>query len=254
MKIKLILLFAIFSFCATSLYAETDELSWLEANGIEFRLQAGYNIGAASPMPFPPEIRELQGYNPGFNLSLDVVTIKWFTPSLGIGLDLRMQNQGMKTDARVKSYKMKMTEGDSVIAGYWTGSVVTNVLQNLLGFSVPVLWKPAPAWELQLGPFFTWRVGGQFSGHVYDGYLREGDPTGNKIVFEGDAKGLYDFSDELNIFNWGIEIAGMWQPFEHFSVRAGLTWGFRSILDKEFETISFPMYPVFATIGFVYIF
>lgn len=249
------LLLVIFLFYSTFLYAEADEPSWIEANGLEFRLQVDYNIGAATPIPLPPEIRELRKYNPGFNLSLDAVVVKWFTPSIGLAFDLRLQKHGMKTDARVKSYKMKMTEDDgSVIEGYWTGSVVTNLLQSLLGFSLPVLWKPHPAWELQLGPFFTWLLAGDFSGYVYDGYLRVGDPTGEKIVFEGDTKGPYDFSDELNIFNVGIEIGVMWKPFKTVIIRAGFTWGFRSILDKDFETISFPMYPIYATIGFVHIF
>ena len=42
-----------------------------------------------------------------------------------------------------------------------------------------------------------------FDGYVYDGYLREGDPTGPKISFEGDYVPTNDFGDNLRHFQVG---------------------------------------------------
>lgn len=254
MKIKLTLFF-LSIFCATApLYAETKAQSWSDKHGIEYRLQVSYNIGAATPIPIPAEIREFKSYNPGFHLSLDAVIIKWFYPYLGAGFNLRLENRGMETDVRVKNYKMQVTDGGSAIEGYWTGSVETTLIQYSIGFTIPVLWKPSPKWELQLGPFFSWMLSGKFSGYAYDGYLRVGDPTGDKVEITGDSKARYDFSDELNIFNWGIEVGALWKPIEYIGIRLAFTYGFRSILNKDFDTISFPMNPIYIHLGVVYIF
>ena len=41
---------------------------------------------------------------------------------------------------------------------------------------------------------------GDFSGHVYEGYLRKDDPTGEKVNFNNGAIASYDFSSDLRNF------------------------------------------------------
>ena len=39
--------------------------------GLEYEVKAGFNIGGASPIPLPKEIRALTGYSPNINFSIE---------------------------------------------------------------------------------------------------------------------------------------------------------------------------------------
>ena len=90
--------------------------------------------------------------------------------------------------------------------------------------------------------------------YVYDGYLRELDPTGNKVVFEDGKSAPYDFSKDLRRFAWGLQLGGEWKAFKHLNVYADLTWGMNDIFKKDFNTITFAMYPIYLNMGFGYAF
>ena len=38
--------------------------------GLEYEVRAGFNIGGATPLPLPQELRALTGYSPNINLEL----------------------------------------------------------------------------------------------------------------------------------------------------------------------------------------
>lgn len=71
----------------------------------------------------------------------------------------------------------------------------------------------------------SYRMEGDFTGDVYDGYLRELDPTGNKVIFDNGKSAPYDFSKDLRRFQWGMQLGGEWKAFKHLNVYADLTWG-----------------------------
>lgn len=108
--------------------------------------------------------------------------------------------------------------------------------------------------RLNAGPYVSFKTSGDFSGHVYDGYLRENNPTGNKVQFEGDRIALYDFSDNLRTVQYGVQAGVNWKAFRHLTVSGDLMWGLNNIFKKDFETISFNMYPIYLNIGFGYAF
>ncbi len=51
--------------------------------------------------------------------------------------------------------------------------------------------------RLKLGPYFSYVTSHKFEGSAYDGYLRQGDPTGPKVELghEDGERGEYDFSE-----------------------------------------------------------
>ena len=104
------------------------------------------------------------------------------------------------------------------------------------------------------GPYISYLIEGTFSGNVYEGHLRTPDATGNKIEFTGDSQASYDFSNDLHKFQWGVQFGGEWKAYKHLTVHADLTWGLNDIFKKDFETISFAMYPIYLNIGFGYAF
>ena len=160
----------------------------------------------------------------------------------------------MSTEARVKNYSMELIDGGGRIKGNWTGLVQTDVTNSYLTVPVMAAYKLSSVWNLRFGPYVAYLMDGKFSGHVSDGYLRENDPTGQKVPFTGDATATYDFSDNLRKFQWGLQAGGSWRVNRHFRLNADLQWGLNDIFEKDFETITFSMYNIYLNLGFGYVF
>lgn len=225
--------------------------------GLEYEIKAGFNVGGAAPLPLPEEIRAIKGYSPNVNFAIEGDIIKWLgkKKEWGIILGLRLETKGMETKARTKNYSMEIFgDGGEKLKGNWTGMVKTKFRASY--FSVPVLaaWKLSPRVRLSAGPYFSIKTSGDFSGHVYDGYLRENDPTGNKVKFEGDSEAPYDFSNDMRSLLWGVQAGVTWRAFKHLNVHADLNWGLNDIFKKDFNTITFAMYPIYLNVGFGYSF
>lgn len=221
-------------------------------NGFEYELKCGINIGGTSPIPLPAEIRAIKGYSPRLALSIEGNMLKWFDPHWGMIVGLRLENKGMTADARVKNYSMEMTEKDGgFVKGMWTGDIHTKVNNSYLSMPVLGVYKLSPRVRLKGGLFVGYLLEGNFSGTANNGYLRNGDPTGNKMEID---EAFYDFSEHLRKISWGAQLGGDWRAFKHFNVSADLTWGFNDIFKRDFKTITFSMYPIFLNVGFGYAF
>lgn len=226
-------------------------------NGWEFDLKAGINIGGFSPLPLPVEIRSIDSYNPTLAVQLGVDITKWIDSSRtwGVSTGLRFENKNMTTRATVKNYGMEIIGGDgNRMKGNWTGGVRTKVQNTYLTLPVLASWKASPRWSLHAGPYFSYLLDGTFSGDVYDGYLREGNPTGDKINFTDGAVATYDFSDHERKFQWGVQVGADWKAYKHLKVYTHFTWGLNDLFEKDFQTITFAMYPIYLNLGFGYTF
>ncbi len=253
--------FVVFSllFC-TSVFAQEDRTegtvrSYLK--GLEYEVKAGYNIGGTSPLPIPEQIQSLISYNPGLGAMLGTEVTKWFNEDkkLGFIVSLRLENKVMETDANVMKYKMKITGADySSIEGPWTGNVHTSISNSFVSIPILLAYKVSPRWKLKLGGYASYLLTGDFSGYVYEGYLRVGNSLGQKIEFTGDAKADYSFSDDLRKFYGGAQLGAEWRALKRLNVNADITWGLSGIFPKDFETVTFAMYPIYATLGFGYTF
>jgi hypothetical protein len=225
--------------------------------GLEYEVKAGVNIGGASPLPLPEEIRRIDSYSPTFCFALEGDVVKWLgvKKRWGVVLGLRLETKGMQTGARTKNYGMEIIgDGGERLKGNWTGRVRTKYRGTFLSVPLLAACKLNPRLRLQMGPYVSFRTSGDFSGYVYDGYLRENDPTGNKVEFEGDKRATYDFSDDLRTVQWGVQAGVNWKAFRHLTLSADLLWGLNDIFKKEFETVTFDMYPIYLNIGFGYAF
>lgn len=225
-------------------------------DGFDYELDAGFNIGGASPLPLPAEIRKIDGFDPGMNFMIGGKAVKWLGAQQrwGIGVALRFESKGMKTDATVKNYGMEIINDGSRVAGRWTGKVHTHYRSSQFTLPVTAEYRINDRWTVNAGPYIALALDNEFGGYVHDGYMREGDPTGNKVVFEGDSRATYDFSDNLRDFQWGMQLGGAWQAFKHLRVNANFTWGCEGIFESSFKTITFTMYPIYLNLGFGYTF
>ena len=234
---------------------ETDNnLIKAALKGWHLKLRAGFNIGGTSPLPLPKEIRSIEKYQPTMSLAIEgLVHKKFYGSKWGMATGVRLEKKGMKTDARVKNYHMEAVNADGTgkINGAWTGGVRTEVDNSYLTFPLLATCSISRRWEITAGPYFSWMFNGKFTGNAHDGYIRDGNPTGEKAEV---SYATYDFSDNLRKFHWGMQVGGEFKAYKHLSVYADLQWGLNGIFPEKFESVTFSLYPIYATVGFGYLF
>ena len=229
---------------------------WSYLHGWEYGIKAGFSIGGTSPLPLPEEIRKIDSYAPGgLAISIEGNATKWFDTKWGMTVGVRLENKNMTTEATVKNYGMKIinTNGGE-LQGLWTGGVKTKVKNSYLTIPVVANYKVSKRWKVSAGPYVSYLIERNFSGHVYEGHLRTPDQTGSRVDFTGESIATYDFSDNLRKFQWGLQLGGEWRAFKHLNVYADLTWVLNDIFKKDFDTIAFAMYPIYLNVGFGYAF
>lgn len=261
MKNKILLLLVAALCCNTGTAAtpdsdngKIDNLLRAAIKGWHIRLGAGFNLGGTAPMPLPAEIRSIEGYNPGMNIAIEGAVQKQFDASKwGMALGVRLEKKGMTTDAYTKNYHMEAVnaDGSGAIRGAWTGYVKTSVDNSYLTFPVLATYQLSERWQLSGGPYVSWMFDGKFNGEAYNGYIRDLNPTGEKVEV---SRATYDFSDNLRRFHWGVQAGGEFKAYKHLTVYANLQWGLNGIFPDDFHSVTFELYPIYATIGFNYLF
>lgn len=233
----------------------TKGIIWASLHGWEYEMKAGFSIGGTSPLPLPEEIRKIDSYAPGIAISIEGNATKWFNNEWGLTVGARLENKTMTTEATVKNYGMKIinTNGGE-LEGLWTGGVKTQVKNSYLSIPAVANYKISKRWKVSAGPYVSYLIERNFSGHVYEGHLRTPDQTGSRVDFSGESIATYNFSEDLRKFQWGMQLGGEWKAFKHLNVYADLTWGLNDIFKKEFDTITFAMYPIYLNVGFGYAF
>lgn len=222
-------------------------------DSLNYTFKMGYNIGGTAPVGMPVSIRKLNSYTmqPSITLGLDVW--KDLHGSWGALVGVHIENKGMKTDATVKNYHMEMVRSGERLEGMFTGRVVTECNQWSLTIPVQAIYHTG-RWLLKAGPYLSYIATGTFKGHVYDGYLREGNPTGNKVEMgpESDSSPTYDFSDDMRKFQWGVAVGADYRIGQRIGISADVQWGLNGVFNKSFKTIEQTLYPIYGTIGISY--
>lgn len=233
--------------------SDTDKnLIMAALKGWNVRLSAGYNLGGTAPLPLPVEIRGIEGFNPGLNLSLEGSAEKMFGKGdWGLRFGIELETKGMTTNADTKNYYMEVANGDGIVSGYWTGKVETKVKNTYLSIPVLAVYKINERWNVSAGAYASFLLDGEFTGSAYDGYLRDGDPTGEKVELESAA---YDFSSDICKFQYGVQAGAEYKIYKHLAVFADLKWGINGIFPSDYSSVTFALYPIYGTLGFTYIF
>ncbi len=231
--------------------AEKDE----QAQGHSyFSVKLGYGIGGTSPLPLPAEIRSINGFKPLFNGSVQALYNIGLSEHWGILTGLRLERKGMTSKADVKNYGMSINDDDGgTITGRWTGGVT--MTSDLLQLTLPVSAHLycSEKWNIHAGPYLGFLLNHEFYGEVYNGYLREGNPTGAKIEI-GEEPQTFDFSEEMRNLQFGATLGCELRFCKRLGAFADLNWGLNNIFVSDFKTISFNLYPIYGTIGLSYSF
>lgn len=214
----------------------------------------GYSIGGTAPLGMPATIRSLSRYSLRDNVNIGLDAYKPLENGWGLQAGFHFENKGMETDASVKNYSMEMRQGSETLKGRFTGNVVTTVDEWMLTLPLQLSYDFSSKVRVRVGPYFSYLMSNHFDGHAYDGYLRVGDPTGEKVEIGTDeaSRGDYDFSDDMRKWQWGFVAGANWFFHKRFGAFAELQWGVTGIFKKDFKTIEQTMYPIFGTIGVTY--
>ena len=143
------------------------------------------------------------------------------------------------------------TDGSGKVQGAWTGKVKTSVKNTYLTLPVLAVYRINERWNVSAGAYASYMLDGEFSGEAYDGYIRDQDPTGEKAEVTS-AKS--DFSGDIRKFNWGVQAGGEYRAYEHLALFANLQWSMNGIFPNDFSSVTFPLYPIYGTFGFTYLF
>lgn len=218
--------------------------------GYGYRL--GFTIGGITPVPLPAEVREMMTFSPNGAFMQEIYGYKLFKEKFGFYFGERLAIEGMNVEARVKNYHMSIEQGGDYISGYFTG--VDKTEAKLISVKIPIefMVRVNSRLDLRVGPYIQINLHKEFKGEVYDGYLRENTPTGQKIIFSDGSTATYDFSEDVKKAGFGAEVAADFQIKNGFGIFANLDYGFRSVFPDDFETISFKMYPIFFSLGLSY--
>lgn len=221
-------------------------------HGMEYRVMAGFNIGASTPMGLPAEIRKIESYNPGANLTVGVGAMRMFTPRWGMAASLIFEDKGMKTGIEVKNYHLTMNviSGDNTgtNTGYYTGHIKNETRISYLTLPVAAVFRPTRDWQFEAGAYLAFALTRSFIGHVWDGHLRE-DPLHPLMSVQ---KAEYDYSDDIRRFDTGVTLGAQRRIYRSLAVHAALQWGVLSTLSPSRRKIDMNTYNVYLNIGLSY--
>lgn len=217
--------------------------------GFGFLVRGGFILGGTSPLPLPEEIRSINTFRPNGGLAFSVDGYKMFSRRWGLMAGAHFFMEGMHTGADVKNYHMGIAQGEDYLEGYFTGTDVTETF--MAGFTIPVMatFRISPRWNVNLGPYVSFILSADFEGQVYDGYLREGTPTGPKVEISCDNPATYDFAPDMRKVVYGAELGFDYKIRRGLTAFASVDWGMTGVFHSDFKTVDFPMYPLYATFG-----
>ena len=150
-----------------------------------------------------------------------------------------------------KGYRMDLVKGDSKLEGLFTGHIKQEVKEWMLTLPVMATYQLGQKVTLKGGPYLSLLLDKNFSGIASDGYLRQGNPTGPKVIM-GNKEGewaTYDFDDDLRSLQFGVAVGADWQLHKHFGLSADLNWGLTGIFESDFKTVEQTLYPIYGTLG-----
>lgn len=218
-------------------------------SGFGYYARIGYVLGGTAPLPIPSEIRRISTFTPDGGLMFGLDGFKMLDKYWGILIGAHISPEGMKTKADVKNYHIGITQDNNYLTGYYTGTNKNNVSLLALTIPIEVMYRVTPRLTLRGGPYFQLLLDRTFEGSVYNGYLRENTPTGQKIEISANNPAVYDFAKEMRKTLWGVEVGADWKVMKKMSIFGQIDWGMNGIFRNGFETIDFTMYPIFMTVG-----
>ncbi len=243
--ISAVLLFAV----TFSLKAERSTPIDSILHKISFTAALGTKIGGSAPLSLPSEIRKINGFQPAYPFFVGVKAHYAIDEKWGASLGLTFEGKGMNTEATVKGYKTTFNANNDPsqnMKGYFTGDITTKVQNLYLSIPIQATYQLSERWNLQAGPYVAFAVKKRFFGEATNGYMRNIDPTGEKINVDFAE---YDFAKSVRTIDVGISLGGNYNFSKRYFALAQFDYGFNNIMKTGFESISFGLHNIFMNVG-----
>lgn len=216
----------------------------------ESKIHVGYNIGGSSPIPLPVEVRKIELFQPAvLSPHIAIEAIRWIDDRWGVSAQLAYDYKGFTVRNRVKNLHTEIEMGDEMYSGNFTGKNTTKIKNTYLSLPVLANYRISEKWQTQFGLYVAYLMDPSFSGEASDGYIRQGNPTGEKTIVD---LATFDFSDSQNKFDCGFLLAGEWKFYGELALRGQLAWGVNPLFPSDFTGMSFKMYNIYGSIGLSY--
>ncbi|MDR0348845.1 MAG: PorT family protein [Tannerella sp.] len=216
----------------------------------EFKINGGFNTGGTLPIPLSVEIRKIESYRPSpFAPHVALEVIRWFNKKWGVSTQITLDYKGFKVKDRVKNLHTEIEMADEKYIGNFTGKNETRINNSYITVPVMANYRFSDKWTAQLGLYIGYLYNSGFKGTASDGYIRRGSPIGEKTIVDNAA---FDFSENMNKFDFGLQIAGEWEFHHNFGLRGQITWGTKPIFPADFTAVSFDMYNIYGMLGLSY--
>lgn len=219
-----------------------------------YYVRFAYALGGAMPLDMPASIRSLNKFPLQANYIVGVDAYHPVNDKWGMMVGLQLEKKGMESDATVKGYSMSITQGSNTVSGVFTGYVNTQESQTLVTIPLQVTYDIGDKWRLKFGPYVSYLIKGKFEGYAYNGYLRNGGPTGTKVLLGDteDSRGNYDFAEDMRKIQWGLTLGADWYAGSHVGAFAGLKFGMNGVFVSDFDVIEQTMHAIYGEIGILY--
>lgn len=222
-------------------------------NRIEHYIHAGFNFGALTPVSLPDNIRRIDSWAPKFCPSVGYEGVYRFNQQWGVGLALKFEYKGMIVKDSVAYLHTIITVNEAgqttEFEGDFTGTNETHANNGYLTIPINAVYDPEGRWRFKLGIYLAFLFDPEFKGTVSDGYIRNGDSLGEKIMI---SEASFDFGNEVRTFDIGLQGGAAYSLNNKFAIEGNLNWGLRPAFPSSFEGIGFNMYNIFFTIGASY--
>ncbi|QJB31415.1 PorT family protein [Chitinophaga oryzae] len=217
---------------------------------LEHRIIAGFNFGASAPVNLPNTIRKINGYWPEFSPSLGYELGYRITPKWGAAIGVKLDYKGMGTKDEVMYFPTIITTDDGgTFSGIFTGKNKTTVRNAYVVLPLSATFTPNQKWRFSLGGYAAWLFSSNFYGNVSDGYIRNGGPTGEKVIID---HATFDFGTDVRKFDIGLQGGALRKVGRKLEVMGNLNWGLRPLFPGDFKGLDFPLYNIYLTLGVAY--
>lgn len=220
------------------------------------KIVVGFNLGATMPNYLVREIRGIDAYwvqfapHLGYDVSYQLAD-KWSVES-GIGLDIK----GMGVRDRVKYMYTDVDIEGTNIKGYFTGRNQTEVKITYVTVPLRAAFHLNDKWRLRAGGYASYRSSSEFSGTVWDGYLRETRDkdiiNSDKLEIEEKDLATFDFGKELRNFDFGLSLGFDHQINKRFGIYTDFTYSLTPIFPSSFTGIDMKMRNMYLQVGMSY--
>ncbi len=219
-----------------------------KSQSIDYKIKFGVNTGASTPIPISNRLSNFS-WKPTFCPFTEINLAFFNKDSWGFSTGAKIEYKGMDISANVYQLYTEVEIDNLLTKGYFTGSNETFLKVGYFTIPLCINYNLSNFCNFNLGTYASIKLAGEFKGAVKKGYIRVGEPTGERTDVEINE---FDFSDEIRTFNFGI-IGGFCKHITkkiYFDLQ--LNWAVNDLLNANFTGISYDLYNVYASIGVCY--